>query len=700
MKGPLSGGLREVMKGLFECKASESNIRRIRVKDVVKKVKDYLKTYSSAGMDTRWVDTMLATTDPINTMNTTNVSQSVVDENLLQFLDSRGRFHVTNVPTFDKKDFTSWKVRVGSPRKPLDKTKETCFVCGKLGHFQKDRPSHKTSIPSYASSNNYLNKSKPYTPSFNQTSSHNPGNHQKDYKKKYKGLKAEMTVLTKRIDDMTKEKSKKGKKDKEKSKKKPLPPLLKLIEAAPSGISERVISLSDLTLNIADLLLTPPDPKKIRPYVKVSPAYVIKKKTEKYHVDPNPCSDKKADSSTEQLLLTLIEEIKVLHMKYLIVLRNTPTPEDQGFPTGKQNPLKSRGRSLDISNFHVFGCPVYIHNHGDHLGKFDEKADDGFFLGYSPVAKAFRVFNIRRQEMEEIVHVTFSKDDEAMSQSSTEAEVNLQTLVSQDRWSREKHIELVNIIGEPLAGITTKSRIIESNVASASERLYVNFLSEMEPKKLIEALEEEGWIIAMQEELNQFKRNKVWKPHGKTIIGTKWICKNKMYKNGIVIKNTAILVAQGYNQQEGIDYEENFVHVARLEAIKIFLAYVAYMGFMVYQMDVKSAFLNGKISKEVYVQQPPGFESSEYLNHVCKLDKALYELKQAPRVGECSMLPPNNLDPDESGVSVNEILFRGMIGSLMYLTGIDLKAYSDSNYDGCNLDIKSTLGGCQILGGT
>ncbi|GJV52315.1 retrovirus-related pol polyprotein from transposon TNT 1-94 [Tanacetum coccineum] len=181
-----------------------------------------------------------------------------------------------------------------------------------------------------------------------------------------------------------------------------------------------------------------------------------------------------------------------------------------------------RGRSPDISYFYVFRCPVHIHNHRDHLGKFDEKADDGFFLGYSFVAKAFRLFNIRRQEMEEIVHVTFSEDDESISQSTTPsetpdtvlselisdvqpspiisplAECILQTLVPQDRRSREKHIELVNIIGEPLAGITTRSRARDLEAASAHECLYVNFLSEMEPNKLTEALEEEGWIIAMQ----------------------------------------------------------------------------------------------------------------------------------------------------------------------------------------------------------
>ncbi|GJZ91404.1 retrovirus-related pol polyprotein from transposon TNT 1-94 [Tanacetum coccineum] len=104
-----------------------------------------------------------------------------------------------------------------------------------------------------------------------------------------------------------------------------------------------------------------------------------------------------------------------------------------------------------------------------------------------------------------------------------------------------------------------------------------------------------------------------------------------MDKHGVVIKNKARLVAQGYNQQEGINYDETFVPVARLEAIGIFLAYVAYMGFMVYHMDVKSVFLNGKISEEMYVQQLPGFERSEFPNYMCKLDKALYGLKQAPR---------------------------------------------------------------------
>ncbi|GJS50926.1 retrovirus-related pol polyprotein from transposon TNT 1-94 [Tanacetum coccineum] len=117
----------------------------------------------------------------------------------------------------NQKRFYKRSGRVGSARKPIDKTKETCFACGKTSHFQKDCPSNKTSTPSYSSSNNSFNKPKPYTPPFNQTSSQNTSNHQKDYKGKYKGFKAKMVVLTKRISDLIKGKSKKGKNEMGKS---------------------------------------------------------------------------------------------------------------------------------------------------------------------------------------------------------------------------------------------------------------------------------------------------------------------------------------------------------------------------------------------------------------------------------------------------------------------------------------------------
>ncbi|GKB93052.1 retrovirus-related pol polyprotein from transposon TNT 1-94 [Tanacetum coccineum] len=144
-----------------------------------------------------------------------------------------------------------------------------------------------------------------------------------------------------------------------------------------------------------------------------------------------------------------------------------------------------------------------------------------------------------------------------------------------------------------------------------------------------------GWINAMQEELNQFYINKVWTLvpllNGKIPIGSKWVYMNKKDEHGTTTKNKARLVLQGYSQEEGIDYDETFTPVARMESIKIFLAFATYMNFKVYQINVKSAFLNGKLKEEVYVKQPPGFESSEFPDYVCKLDKALYGPKQAPK---------------------------------------------------------------------
>ncbi|GJW23076.1 putative ribonuclease H-like domain-containing protein [Tanacetum coccineum] len=132
-----------------------------------------------------------------------------------------------------------------------------------------------------------------------------------------------------------------------------------------------------------------------------------------------------------------------------------------------------------------------------------------------------------------------------------------------------------------------------------------------------------------------FKLQEVWTlvdlPNGKRAIGSKWVFKNKKDERGIMIRNKARLVAQGYTQEEGIDYDEVFAPVARIEAIRLFLAYASFKDFVVYQMDVKSDFLYGKIEEEVYVCQPPGFEDLDFLDRVYKVKKALYGLHQAPR---------------------------------------------------------------------
>jgi hypothetical protein len=139
----------------------------------------------------------------------------------------------------------------------------------------------------------------------------------------------------------------------------------------------------------------------------------------------------------------------------------------------------------------------------------------------------------------------------------------------------------------------------------------------------------------MHEVLENFERNQVWElvdpPPGCKPIGTKWVWKNKEGEKGEVVRNKSRLVAQGFSQKEGIAYEATFAPVARLEAIRIFLSFSVAKGFKLHQMDVKSAFLNGVLEEEVYVRQPPGFESEKYPHLVYKLRKALYWLKQAPR---------------------------------------------------------------------
>jgi hypothetical protein len=149
-----------------------------------------------------------------------------------------------------------------------------------------------------------------------------------------------------------------------------------------------------------------------------------------------------------------------------------------------------------------------------------------------------------------------------------------------------------------------------------------------------DALRDSNWVLAMQEELNNFTRNEIWhlvpRPN-QNVVGTKWVFRNKQDEHSVVTRNKARLVAKGYSQVEGLDFGKTYAPVARLESIRILLAYATYHGFKLYQMDVKSAFLNGPIKEEVYVEQPPDFEDSEYPNDVYKLSKALYGLKQAPR---------------------------------------------------------------------
>jgi hypothetical protein len=213
------------------------------------------------------------------------------------------------------------------------------------------------------------------------------------------------------------------------------------------------------------------------------------------------------------------------------------------------------------------------------------------------------------------------------SQPNDQASASNQVLILQPTNIARDH-SLDTIIGDISRGVQTRSRL-------ASFYEYFSFVSFIKPKKIEEALRDVDWVNAMHEELNNFTRNQVQelveRSNNHNVIGTKWVFRNKQDQDGIVVRNKAILAAQGYTQVEGHDFGETYVLVARLEAIRILLAYAYAHNIKLYQMDVKSAFLNGYINEEVYVEQPPGFEDDKKPKHVHKLKKALYGLKQAPR---------------------------------------------------------------------
>ncbi|GKD85043.1 putative ribonuclease H-like domain-containing protein [Tanacetum coccineum] len=557
------------------------------------------------------------------------------------------------------------------------------------------------------------------------------------------------------------------------------------------------------------------------------------------------------------------------------------------------------GRKPALGFMRSFGCPVIIVNTIDHLGKFDGKADEGLFVGYSINSKAFRVFNRRTGIVKENLHVQFctkacddagkarmetipGKDyillplwtaNPLFSQSSksspnarfkplgdNEKKVTKEPRKEDGdpskqgkRDDQEKDADVkntnsvyivsssVNSIGSsfvnadgstfvnaadllddpnmpplediiyldddedvgaeadmnnsdafmPVSHIPTtrvhKDHPVEQiigdlNLAPQTRRMTMNleehglfssvqqrtnhkdfqnclfacFLSQVEPKKVIQALQDPSWIEAMQDELLQFKLYKVWTlvdlPNSKRPICTKWVYRNKKDERGIVIRNKARLVAQGYTQEEGIEYDK---------------------------MDVKSAFIYGKIEKEVYVCQPLGFEDPDFPDNVYKVEKALYGLHQAPKAWyetlstylldnrfqrgkidktlfirrhkevKTTSTPIETQKPllkDDDGEEVDFHMYRSMIGSLMYLTSsrpdimfavcacaryqvnlkvlhlhavkkifrylngqpklglwypkdspFDLVAYTDSDYAGASLDRKSTIGGCQFL---
>ncbi|GKA39465.1 putative ribonuclease H-like domain-containing protein [Tanacetum coccineum] len=401
-------------------------------------------------------------------------------------------------------------------------------------------------------------------------------------------------------------------------------------------------------------------------------------------------------------------------------------------------------KKSDLSFLRIFRALCYPTNDSEDLGKLKAKAYIGFFVGYTPNRKGYRIYNKRTRQIMETIHVTFDElteqtapvhfssgpnpnlltpgpislglvpnfapaipympyvpaaptpaiptgpsvsisfDHDAPSGSHSPSssahqsslvhhgvatkhsfEVNpfaaiehepfvnvfapdlnskassseiLTITTSNQSTQPHEHLRkwtdshpLDNIIGNPSRLVSTRKQL-----ATDALRCFYNLvLSKVEPKNFKSAVTEDCWFQAMQDEIHEFDRLDVWELvpplDGAMIIALKWIYKVKLDEYGDVLKNKARLVAKGYRQEEGLNFEESFAPVAKLEAIRIFLGNATSKNMTVYQMDVKTVFLNGELKEEVYVSQPEGFIDPYHPHHVYRMKKALYGLKQAPR---------------------------------------------------------------------
>nr|GEV61431.1 retrotransposon protein, putative, unclassified, expressed [Tanacetum cinerariifolium] len=355
-----------------------------------------------------------------------------------------------------------------------------------------------------------------------------------------------------------------------------------------------------------------------------------------------------------------------------------------------------------------------------------------------------------------------SAHEEAESSSHNIGNLNVPTFnqphVSEYRWTKDHPLEQVR--GNPSRPVQTRRQL----ATDPEMCMFALTVSTAEPKNIKEAIADSAWIEAMQEELHQFNRLQVWElvdiPYGKWIIKLKWLWKNKKDEDQTVIRNKARLIAKGYAQEEGIDFEESFALVVRLEAVRIFIAYAAHKSFLIFQMDVKTTFLNDPLKEEVYVTQPDEFVDPDHPEKIHQspsgifINQTKYTLEILHKHGMdkgqsigTPMATKPKLDADLSGNTVDQTDYPSKIGSLMYLTSsrpdivqavcfcaryqsrptekhlkevkrifrylrgtvnmglwypkdssFELTTFSDADHVGCIDSRKSTSGGIQFLG--
>nr|GFA48042.1 retrovirus-related Pol polyprotein from transposon TNT 1-94 [Tanacetum cinerariifolium] len=322
------------------------------------------------------------------------------------------------------------------------------------------------------------------------------------------------------------------------------------------------------------------------------------------------------------------------------------------------------------------------------VGKLKAKGDIGVFVGYSKESAAFRIYNKRTHKIHVSVNVNFDELSEmASKQFSLEPGLsNLNETKKSSNRSVSKVDEaskndLEDLFQDFYDEYFDSSKIMKSSITNVETPI-----NEEDFHEVSESFQGESFSSSLNDDVQQ-SPEEVFLPSS----NTQSIPINMKDESKLFIRNKARLVTVGYSQQEGIDYDDTFTPVARIEVIRLFLAYAAHKDFRVFQMDVKTTFLNGIFKEEMYVGQPPGFVSKQYPDHVYALDKALYGLKQAPRACSHSMVEQAKLKLDLAERPVDHTDYRSMIGSLMYVTSsrpdIMFATYR-----------KSTSGSVQFLG--
>lgn len=315
-----------------------------------------------------------------------------------------------------------------------------------------------------------------------------------------------------------------------------------------------------------------------------------------------------------------------------------------------------RGKKPSVDHLRVFGCVAYSLLNSHVHKKLDVKSERCIFIGYCTESKAFKLFNpitnkvwINRdvifhedaswcweKDKATIQHVPLEVHENEISSSAT---TTTHDVVS-------SHSPIQTDAAEANSSSTQSKSVSEHEVSNGIPSTRYRSLREIyetcsfalsiaDPVTYDEATRLQEWQSAMNEEISSIQRNQTWEltdlPPGKKTVGLKWVFKSKYHSDGSLHKHKARLVAKGYSQKQGVDFEDTFSPVARLETVRTFLALAAQLKWPIFQLDLKSAFLNGDLQEEVFVDQPEGFIVAGSEDKVYRLKKALYGLRQAPR---------------------------------------------------------------------